>query len=61
MTLLPQLEQELVLAAGRPVLARRTSLRVVAAVVAAITALLITAPPTVACLPSAAIVAQTSP
>jgi hypothetical protein len=60
MTLLPQLEQELVIAAARPVLARRISCRVAAALVAAITALLIAAPPTVARLPTAALITQTS-
>ncbi|MGH2869047.1 MAG: hypothetical protein ACRDNK_15995 [Solirubrobacteraceae bacterium] len=60
MTLIPELERELVIAAGRPVLGRRISCRIAAAVVAAIMALLIAAPPTVARLPSAAIIAQTS-
>lgn len=60
MTLVPQLEQELVIAAKRPVLAGRISRRIAAAVVAAMMALLIAAPPTVARLPSAAIIAQTS-
>lgn len=62
MTLLPQLEAELVAAAGRPVLARRISTRVATAVVAAIVALLIAAPPTVARLPASAavLVVQTS-
>ena len=46
--LLPQLQAELVAAAQRPVLAKRLSVRAAAIVVAAVLALLIAAPPTVA-------------
>jgi hypothetical protein len=48
MTILPQVQAELVAAAGRPVLKKRVSVRAVAAVIAAVLALLITAQPTVA-------------
>lgn len=48
MTLLPQLQAELVAAAQRPVLAKRLSVRAAAILVAAVLALLIAAPPTVA-------------
>jgi hypothetical protein len=46
--LLPQLQAELVAAAQRPVLAKRLSVRAAAILVAAVLALLIAAPPTVA-------------
>jgi hypothetical protein len=48
MTLLPQVEAELLVAARRPALSRRISVRTAAAVLAAIAAMLIAAPPTVA-------------
>ena len=48
MTLLPQVQAELVAAAQRPVLAKRLSVRAAAILVAAVLALLIAAPPTVA-------------
>lgn len=48
MTLLPQLQTELVAAAQRPPLAQRFSTRAAAILVAAVLALLIAAPPTVA-------------
>jgi len=54
MSLLPQLQTELVVAARRPELGRRISVRVVAVIVAAAAALLIAAPPTVAKLPAPA-------
>ena len=48
MTLLPEVQAELVAAAQRPVLAKRLSVRAGAIIVAAVLALLIAAPPTVA-------------
>jgi hypothetical protein len=54
MSLLPQLQTELVSAASRPPRGRRISARVVAVIVAAVAALLIAAPPTVASLPASA-------
>ncbi len=52
MMLLPQVQAELVAAAQRPVLAKRLSLRAAAIMVAAVLALLIAAPPTIARLPA---------
>jgi hypothetical protein len=60
--LLPQLQAELVAAAQRPVLAKRLSVRAAAILVAAVLALLIAAPPTVARLQTsvAAVAIQSS-
>jgi hypothetical protein len=54
LTLLPQLEQELLQAAARPLLMRRVALIAVVGLMAAVIALLATAPPSVARLPAAA-------
>ena len=52
MTLLPELKTELVGAAERPGRAQRFSARVATAIIAAVVALLLTAPPTVARRPA---------
>jgi len=54
MTILPRVQDELVAAAGRPHLTTRISVRVVAVVVAAVLALLIAAPPSIARLSASA-------
>ena len=54
MTILHQVEAELVVAAGRPRLTTRISVRFVAVVIAAVLALLITAPPSVGLLSGSA-------
>jgi hypothetical protein len=48
MTILHEVQDELVAAAGRPPLRTRISIRVVAVVIAAVLALLIAAPPSLA-------------
>jgi hypothetical protein len=48
MTILQEVEDELVAASGRPPLTTRISIRVVAVVIAAVLALLIAAPPSLA-------------
>jgi len=60
--LLPQLQAELIAVAQRPVLAKRLSVRAAAILVAALLALLIAAPPTVARLPASigAVLSQSS-
>jgi hypothetical protein len=52
MTLLPQLEQELLQAAARPPLMRRVMVVVAVGLIAAMIALLATAPPSIARLPA---------
>ena len=59
MTILDQVQAELVTAAGRPPLRTRISIRAVAVLIAAFLALLIAAPPTVAHLAVYAGVATT--
>jgi hypothetical protein len=63
MTILHQVEDELVVAAGRPPLKTWVSVRVVAVVIAAVLALLIAAPPSVAGLSVSAgvVTTQTAP
>ena len=53
MTLLPQLERELTEVARRPAPARQIAARMLAVLVAAIAALLVVTPPSVAQLPGA--------
>lgn len=52
MSLLPQVKLELISAARRPARAKRAVGRLAAVIVAAVAALLITAPPTVARIPA---------
>ncbi len=52
MSLLPQVKQELITAAQRPTRAKRATRRLAAVIIAAVAALLITAPPSVARLPA---------
>jgi hypothetical protein len=60
MSLLPQLESELIAAAHRPVLAKRVPVRVVCALLAALLVLLILAPQSTARRPEPAIAALTT-
>jgi hypothetical protein len=61
MSLLPQLEQELHLAATRPSITRRVAAVVAIALVAAMIALLISAPPSIAGRPALASTFAASP
>jgi hypothetical protein len=59
MTILPQVQDELVAAAGRPHLTSRVSARLVTVLVTAVLALLIAAPPSIAGLSASAGVVAT--